>query len=239
MDINDKQETLRENSTVIQIILADDHSLVRDGIKSLLQETEDIKVIAEASNGEEALALVPQLNPDILIVDIKMPGLNGIQTVARLSQQNPEVKALVLSMHDSEEYVLQSVEAGADGYLLKDTSKEEFIKAIYTINQGEKYFSADISPILVKKYLENVRPSSAKKDLLNTPSISQDQIKITKRQSQILELAVNGMSNKEIAEHINKSIRTVEAHRFSLMKKLEVKNLAELAMKARELGLIK
>ncbi|MEM9984196.1 MAG: response regulator transcription factor [Bacteroidota bacterium] len=218
---------------MINVILADDHSLVRDGIKALLEESENISVIAEASDGTEALALAADLQPDILIVDIRMPGLNGIQTVARLSKESPEVKALVLSMHDSEEYVLQSVESGAHGYLLKDTTREEFVKAIHTIDGGEKYFSADISTIIVQKYLENVTGAPPVKEVSppETP-----RIKLSKRQTQILTLVLDGMTNKEIAEHIAVSIRTVEAHRFSLMKKLEVKNLAELTKKAKEFG---
>ncbi|MEO0899947.1 MAG: response regulator transcription factor [Bacteroidota bacterium] len=220
----------------IRVVLADDHSLVRDGIKALLQESSFIEVIAEASNGEEALGMVGELNPDLLIVDIRMPVLNGIQTVSKLKETSPDVKALVLSMHDSDEYVLNSVEAGASGYLLKDTSKDEFIKAIQTIVKGEKYFSADISTILVKKYLEKVKTPSSEPDSI--PESPQELVSLTRRQKQILELAIGGMSNKEIAEHLGKSIRTVEAHRFSLMKKLEVKNLAELTLKAKELGLI-
>ncbi len=218
---------------MINVILADDHSLVRDGIKALLEESEHISVIAEASDGTEALELAANLQPDILIVDIRMPGLNGIQTVARLSKESPDVKALVLSMHDSEEYVLQSVESGAHGYLLKDTTREEFVKAIHTIDGGEKYFSADISTIIVQKYLENVTGTAPVKE---APKPENPRIKLSKRQTQILALVLDGMTNKEIAEHIEVSIRTVEAHRFSLMKKLEVKNLAELTKKAKEFG---
>lgn len=238
MSIQPEQLTpsLAPSNKTIQIILADDHALVRNGIKSLLQESTGIQVIAEAANGEDALQLAAEMEPDMLIVDIRMPGLNGIQTVARLRIESPTVKALVLSMHDSDEYVLQSVEAGACGYLLKDTTKEEFIKAIHTIDQGGKYFSADISTILVHKYLENVTTPPHKSP--ETTARIEHQVKLTKRQTQILKLALNGMTNKEIAEHIDKSIRTVEAHRFSLMKKLEVKNLAELSKRAKELGLV-
>jgi len=222
---------------MINVILADDHSLVRDGIKALLEESTDIKVIAEASNGTEALELSASLKPHILIVDIRMPGLSGIQTVSRLSHESPNVKALVLSMHDSEEYVLQSVESGAYGYLLKDTTRDEFIKAIHTINRGEKYFSADIATIIVQKYLEKVSPSASPAPKEVVP-VSTPQIGLSKRQSQILKLVLSGMTNKEIAEHLGKSVRTIETHRFSLMKKLEVKNLAELTQKAREMGFV-
>jgi len=222
----------------IKVVLADDHSLVRDGIKALLEEAEDIQVIGEAADGEEALKKVEGTTPDILIVDIRMPKLNGIETVAKLTQQSPNTKALVLSMHDSEEYVLKSVEAGAYGYLLKDTSREEFIKAIHTIYDGGKYFSGDISPIIVSKYLESIAGTPVTAPVVKpSPSTTSD-IKLTKRQKQILEFAIDGKSNKEISEILGKSVRTVEAHRFSLMKKMGVKNLLELSKKAQELGLL-
>lgn len=225
----------------IRIVLADDHSLVRDGIRSLLAEYPEINVVAEAANGEEALQKVAENTPDILIVDIRMPKLNGIQTVFQLTQQASSTKALVLSMHDSEEYVLKSIEAGAYGYLLKDTSKEEFLKAIHAIYEGGKYFSGDISPILVRKFLENIQ--SPKNQTIEAPTqapktTTLPPIKLTKRQKQILELAVTGLSNKEIAERLDKSIRTVEAHRFTLMKKMQVKNLIELSIKGKKYGFI-
>jgi DNA-binding NarL/FixJ family response regulator len=223
----------------INVILADDHALVRQGIRSLLEGFPEINVLAEAADGQEALLQVEKYNPDILIVDIRMPILNGIQTVAQLSKQANKTKALVLSMHDSEEYVIQSVEAGAYGYLLKDTNRQEFLKAIKTIYKGDKYFSGDISAILVNRLL-----GKSKQEIQNTGvlpiegSIKVTDIKLTKRQKEILQLAVKGMSNKEIADHLGKSIRTVEAHRFTMMKKMGVKNLLELSKKAKEYGLI-
>lgn len=222
----------------ITVVLADDHSLVRDGIKSLLEEAPNIEVIGEAADGEEALEKVASLQPDLLVVDIRMPKLNGIETVAQLIQRNSPVKTLVLSMHDSEDYVLKSVEAGANGYILKDTSRDEFIKAIQIIHQGGKYFSGEISPVFVNKYLENLKPLDSKPPSNRAPQDENPQVKLTKRQKQILDLAVQGLSNKEIADHLGKSIRTVEAHRFSMMKKLKVKNLMELSNKAKDLGLV-
>lgn len=222
----------------ITVVLADDHSLVRDGIKSLIEEASNIEVVGEAADGEEALEKVAEIKPDIIIVDIRMPKLNGIETVTRLSQSGSTTKALVLSMHDSEDYILKSVEAGAYGYVLKDTNKDEFIKAIQTIYDGGKYFSGEISPIFVNKYLENLNaPPQSVTRLSETASESP--VKLTKRQKEILDLAVQGLSNKEIANHLGKSIRTVEAHRFSMMKKMGVKNLIELSKKAKQLGLLK
>lgn len=228
----------KENITVV---LADDHSIVRDGVKSILEDVQDINVIGEAADGEEALEVVQNLSPDILIVDIRMPKLNGIDTVFKLSQRKSLTKTLVLSMHDSEDYVLKSVEAGANGYLLKDVGKEEFIKAIYAIYNGGKYFSGELSPVFVNKYLENINNQPLKKSVLKDETSNQPiehDFKLTKRQKEILGLAVKGMSNKEIADYLGKSIRTVEAHRFSMMKKLQVKNLMELSNKAKELGIV-
>lgn len=222
----------------INVILADDHALVRDGIRSLLEGFPEIRVLGEAADGQEALLQVDKYQPDILIVDIRMPRLNGIQTVAQLSQKSTKTKALVLSMHDSEEYVIQSVEAGAYGYLLKDTNRQEFLKAIKTIHRGDKYFSGDISAILVNRLL---RKSTVIQDTFTSAAAPKEKmpaVKVTKRQKEILQLAVKGMSNKEIAEHLGKSIRTVEAHRFTMMKNMGVKNLLELSNKAKALGLV-
>lgn len=217
----------------IRIVLADDHVIVRDGIKALLESANDINVVGEASNGLEALKLAKELHPDLIVMDIRMPEMNGIEATKLLPEQSPDVKSLILSMHDMEEYVLRSIDSGAYGYLLKDTSKEEFIKAIRTIHQGEKYFSSAISNILVNNYINKKKqpeiqphePASAKFDL-------------TRRESQILSYVVDGMSNKEIAEILEKSVRTVETHRFNIMKKLNVKNIAELIKIAREQNLV-
>lgn len=218
----------------ITILLADDHELVRNGIKALLQSDNSLQVIAEAANGREALDKIASEQPDLAIIDVRMPELNGIDTVAQVIQSGSTTKPIVLSMHDSEEYVLKSIEAGSFGYLLKDTSKEEFLRAIHMVANGEKYFSADISQILANKYLENLS-SGPTNDTASPPTPS---ITLTKREKQIMDMALEGFSNKEIASNLNKSVRTIEAHRFNLMKKLKVKNIAELSAKAKSLGLI-
>ncbi len=216
----------------IKVVLADDHTLVRDGIKSLLENQEDILVIDEASNGKEALEIAEKQLFDVLIVDIRMPEINGIEVVKRLKEIHPEIKTMVLSMHDSEEYVVQSIEAGADGYLLKGSSKEEFLKALYSIAAGNKYFSGDISSIIIKNFV-NGSPAKPLKEKSNM-----EELHITKREKQILKLIVQGKSNKEISEELSISIRTAEVHRFNVMKKLQVKNQMELSNKIRELDLI-
>jgi len=223
----------------IQIMLVDDHSLVRDGIKSLLEDDKDLEVTSEASSGEEGLSLLQNgaRDADVLVVDIRMTGMSGIEMVRRISSLGLQKKCLMLSMHDSEEYVMQSVQAGAHGYLLKDASKNEFIKAIKTVFQGEVYYSGDISKYLLKNVSsKKVTPIQQGDNRIDQEIVNQ--LGVTKRELEILQLVAKGMSNIEIAENLGKSKRTIESHRFNLMKKLQVKNQVELTNKGRELGLL-
>lgn len=217
------------------IILVDDHSLVRDGIRALLESETDLDVIGEGADGLEAIALVKEKNPDLLIIDIRMPKMTGIEAVQRLSKSNPEVKCIILSMHDSEEYILQSVAAGAKGYLLKDTGKAEFIKAIHAVQDGGKYYSGDISNVLVNNLL---KPQPQTVEILKNPSPTSTPFELTKKEIQVLELVLSGLTNQQISEKLQNSKRTVETHRFNLMRKMEVKNLMDLSKKAQEFGLI-
>ncbi|CAC9975335.1 DNA-binding response regulator [Flavobacterium sp. WLB] len=218
-------------SNIIRVVLADDHVFVRDGIKSLLENEANIEVVGEAIDGADALDVVAQSKPDLLIADIRMPNLTGIELVEKLRSENNNIKIIMLSMHESEEYVLKSIKAGADGYLLKGSSKEEFLKALHTVSAGGKYFSGDISSILIGQ-LTNPSNSLEPKQNLS------DEMMITKREKEILTLLLSGKGNKEIAEALDISKRTAEVHRFNLMKKLKVKNLMELSNKATEYSLI-
>jgi len=215
----------------IRVVLADDHVFVRDGIKSLLENEANIEVIAEATDGLEAMSVVETNKTDLLILDIRMPNMTGIEVVEKLRSQNNNVKIVMLSMHESEEYVLKSIKAGADGYLLKGSSKEEFLKAVHTIANGGKYFSGDISSILIGQLKNGTVPMESK-------ALLADDMSITKREKEILKLLLSGKGNKEIAEALEISKRTAEVHRFNLMKKLKVKNLIELSNKATEYSLI-
>ncbi|MEN2401712.1 response regulator transcription factor [Flavobacterium sp. MC2016-06] len=216
-------------SNIIRVVLADDHVFVRDGIKSLLENEANIEVVGEAIDGADALEVVAANKPDLLIVDIRMPHLTGIEVVEKLRSENNAVKIIMLSMHESEEYVLKSIKAGADGYLLKGSSKEEFLKALHIVSAGGKYFSGDISSILISQ-LTNT--SLEPKQNLG------EEMMITKREKEILTLLLSGKGNKEIAEALDISKRTAEVHRFNLMKKLKVKNLMELSNKATEYSLL-
>lgn len=211
----------------IKVILADDHVIVRNGIKILLESEGEVEVIAEASNGLEALEKVNEFKPDILISDIRMPVMNGLEATAALQKSSPETKVLILSMHDDDEYIIQSVECGASGYLLKDTTKDEFVKALRSIIDGHKYFSGDISNVLVNSHLK--RTSLSQKE--GVVNVEQVDYHVTKREKQILDLVYQGKSNKDIADALQKSIRTIETHRFNIMKKLGVNNVTELIRK--------
>jgi two-component system nitrate/nitrite response regulator NarL len=218
-------------SNTIRVVLADDHVFVRDGIKSLLENEANIEVVGEATDGLEALKIVEINKPDLLILDIRMPNMTGIEVVEKLRSQNNMLKIVMLSMHESEEYVLKSIKAGADGYLLKGSSKEEFLKALHTVANGGKYFSGDISSILINQLSNPVASIEPKQTL------EEEQL-ITKREKEILKLLLSGKGNKEIAEALDISKRTAEVHRFNLMKKLKVKNLMELSNKATEYSLL-
>ncbi|WP_264538353.1 response regulator transcription factor [Flavobacterium sp. N1736] len=218
-------------SNIIRVVLADDHVFVRDGIKSLLENEANIEVAGEAVDGADALEVIAATKPDLLIADIRMPNLTGIELVEKLRSENNNIKIIMLSMHESEEYVLKSIKAGADGYLLKGSSKEEFLKALHTVAAGGKYFSGDISSILISQ-LTNSSSSLESKHNLGEGMV------ITKREKEILTLLLSGKGNKEIAEALEISKRTAEVHRFNLMKKLKVKNLMELSNKAAEYSLL-
>ncbi|MEM1118908.1 MAG: response regulator transcription factor [Bacteroidota bacterium] len=220
-------------TTPLKIMLVDDHALVRGGIKSLIEDEDHFEVVAEASSGAEAIPIIKNDPPDLLISDIKMPEMTGIELVQQLATLGLPTRFLMLSMHDSEEYVLQSLDAGAHGYLLKDASRDEFLKAIQTVCDNGLYFSGDISQYLVNRYRQKPAATPAEPKTENAATVS-----LTKREKQILQLAASGMTNQEIADDLGKSKRTVEAHRFNLMKKLEVKNLMELVNKGKALGLI-
>ncbi len=209
----------------IKIVLADDHVLVRNGIKAMLESDHDIQVVGEANNGNEALEVAKKLHPDILILDIRMPELNGLEAASRLSGYSPSTKAVILSMHDSEEYVLQALDAGAYGYLLKDTDKNEFVKALKQVHGGSKYFSGGVSNILANRLLGS-RPVATRS------TVEEDAYHLTRREKEILRMIIDGKHNREIAEASGKSVRTIETHRFNIMKKLGVNNAIDMVNKA-------
>jgi DNA-binding NarL/FixJ family response regulator len=215
----------------INIVLADDHVLVRNGIKAMLESEPDIQVVGEAGNGSEALEKAKNLKPDILVLDIRMPEMSGLEAAARLNEYAPATKAVILSMHDSEDYVLQALDSGAYGYLLKDTDKNEFIKALKQIHGGNKYFSGAVSNVLANQLL-NAKPANRS----GTPV--EDHYRLTKKEKEILRMIIDGKQNKDIADTFEKSVRTIETHRFNIMKKLGVNNGVDMINKAVKENLI-
>ncbi len=219
---------------MIKVALADDHEIVRYGIKMVLEDDPEIDVIWESSDGQETLDKMKTTQPDVLVVDIRMPLLTGLEVTQQLKQEDPGIKIIMLTMHDDSEYILKSMQYGADGYLLKDTNKTEFNKAIKMVNEGQKYFSGDISTTIVNTFLNNgLKPNIER----SASPIATRDYQLTKRENQILQLIYEGVSNKEIAERLDKSVRTIETHRFNIMKKLEVNNITELLKKVEKEGL--
>ncbi|PLX11799.1 MAG: DNA-binding response regulator [Marinilabiliales bacterium] len=203
----------------IRLIIADDHQIVRDGIKSLLENEKEIEIIAEASNGNEVIQLVNDQNPDIVLLDISMPGLSGLEVAEVLQTEHPECKTLFLSMYINEEYILGAIKSGAKGYLPKNTTKSELLDAIHAIIKGKEYFSEDVSAIMLKSYMKRVKEDDERE---------KQNVQLTKRESEILKLFAEGLTNKEIADQLYISIRTVESHKNHIMQKLEFKSTVEL-----------
>lgn len=198
----------------------------------LLEQDQDIQVIWEASDGQETLTRVEGETPQVLIADIRMPLLTGLEVTQKLKKERPDLGIIMLTMHNEPEYILKAIEYGADGYLLKDTSKSEFIKAVKTVHSGQKYFSGDISTTIINSY-------QRQEPVKSTDQQGQaNDYQLTKREREILKMIYDGVSNKEIADSLGKSIRTIETHRFNIMKKIQVNNITELLKKVENEHLI-
>lgn len=211
-----------------RILLADDHALVRAGIRELVQKLPGVEVIAEASNGRQALEIIQAQLPDLVLLDIGMKELNGLEVAERITRDHPGVKALILSMHANEEYVLRALRAGASGYMLKDSAITELKLAIESVLAGKTYLSPAISRNVIDSYL-NRTAAPARKNSLDL---------LTPRQREILQLIAEGNSTKEIAANLNLSAKTVETHRAQLMERLDIYDVASLVRFALREGLI-
>lgn len=210
---------------VLRILLVDDHALVRAGMRSLLREIEGVEVVAEASDGAEALRLAARENPDVVLLDIAMKGMNGLDAAARLREQQPGAKVIVLSMHTSEEYVLLALRAGAAGYLIKDSATSELELALRAVARGETYLSPAISRQVVEGYVQRVGAAAAPDPL-------------TPRQREVLKRIAEGRSTKEIAYDLKLSVKTVETHRAQVMERLGIRDVAGLVRYAMRAGLV-
>jgi DNA-binding NarL/FixJ family response regulator len=220
--------------SVIRVLLADDHNLVRAGIRSLIQQLPGIEVVAEASDGREALSLVEIHRPDVVLMDIAMSELNGLEATARVVRDFPDVRVIMLSMHANEEYVWQALRSGAAGYLLKDAGIAELELAIKSVARGETYLSPPISKQVIEDYIQRVGSETGHEKMAGPLSE-----RLTQRQREILQLIAEGHTTQAIAQELNISVKTVETHRMQLMERLDIHDIAGLVRYAIRIGLIR
>jgi len=209
-----------------KILLADDHKIVRDGLRSLIEKQPGMAVVAEAENGRAAVKLARRLKPDVIIMDLNMPDLNGIDAARQILAELPDTKIIVLSMHADKQFVLGALKAGASGYLLKDCAFEELARALQTVLKHQTYLSPEIAGTVVKDYLEQMCTIESAIEAALTP-----------REREVLQLIAEGRSTKETADRLNVSIKTVESHRRNIMEKLNIHSTAELTKYAIRTGL--
>jgi len=201
---------------------------MRSGIRLILEREADLAVVGEASDGREAVALAKSLKPEVVVMDIGMPNLNGIEAARQMTEENPALAVVIVSMHSDESYVLRALKAGARGYLLKDSAEADLIRAVHAVGSGKSFFSPAVSKMLLDDYVRKLKRSGSVDayDLL------------TGREREILQLVAEGKSNKDIANLLNLSVYTVESHRANLMEKLHVRGLPELILYAVRKGII-
>ena len=209
----------------IRVILADDHVLVRAGMSALINKIEGVEVIAEASDGREVLQLVEKLKPDLVLMDIAMPGMSGLEALNRLVKSAPDVRIIILSMHTNEEYIMQALRIGAGGYLLKDSATSELELAIKAVKKQNTYLSPAVSKLVV----DYVQRMGAEPDLLE---------QLTPRQREILQLLAEGKTTRSVANTLQISMKTVESHRNQIMERLDIHDLASLVRYAVRVGLV-
>ncbi|TYR32553.1 response regulator transcription factor [Sphingobacterium phlebotomi] len=209
-------------NTAIKVFLVDDHEIFRNGLKQLIDREEDMEVVGEAADGETALEDLVTIIPDVIIMDIRMPGINGIETAEAILRLRPNSKIIFFSLYDSPDYVTRALDMKASGFILKDTSNKIFLNAIRSVYAGRFYFIGEVTDILVKKYLDSQKNTNANK-LASTGSIS-----LSRREHEIVKMIRDNLSTKEVAEILNVSIRTVEAHRQNILRKFHTNNMDEV-----------
>jgi DNA-binding NarL/FixJ family response regulator len=212
--------------TTVSVLLADDHKIMRAGLRSLLEKTANVSVVAEAEDGRQAVQLASQLHPDLVIMDISMPKLNGIEATRQIMSNLPATKIIALSMHSDKRFLVEMFQAGAVGYLLKDCAAEELEQAIKTVAGNQCYLSPEIAGVLLEDYMDRFQSKPA-----DAASV------LTAREREVLQLIAEGWSTKNIAEHLYVSIKTAESHRRTIMKKLDLHTVADLTKYAIKEGL--
>jgi DNA-binding NarL/FixJ family response regulator len=212
----------------IRVLLADDHKMIRAGLRLVLEQQADVVVVGEADDGRDAVALAGDLKPDVVVMDVAMPNLNGIEASLQIKQAKPETAIVMLSMHSDEGYILRALRAGAAGYILKDSAEADLVGAVRAVAEGKSFFSPKVSRILLEDYMRKLRKTGAEDsyDLLSA------------REREILQLVAEGKSSKEIANLLNLSVYTVETHRGNIMQKLNLRGIPELILYAVRKGIV-
>ncbi len=206
----------------IKVLLADDHKILRDGLKNVIEKVASLQVVAEASDGREAVKLCSEIKPDVVVMDVSMPGLNGVEATQQIVRENPNIKVIALSMHSNKRFITGMFKAGAFGYLLKDSDSDELITAIKTVARNQKYVSQKISSIILSEFMS---------------TIPEEETELSSREKEILQLIAEGKSSKEIGDILFLSSKTVDTHRKNIMDKLELRTIPELTKYAIKSGL--
>ena len=210
----------------IKVVLADDHQILREGLRTMLEKENNIEVLGEAANGRDALRLIREKTPDVIVMDVTMPGLNGIEATRQIKSESPHIKVIALSMHDDKRFVFNMLKAGASGYLLKDDGFREVIKAINAVMANKTYLSSEITDVMLKDYLKSSKFQEASVFALLSP-----------REREVLQLIAEGKTTGQIADLMHVSSKTIETHRHHIMQKLNISSVAELTKYAIREGL--
>lgn len=213
---------------MIRILLADDHTVIRKGLRALLERQPEFSVVAEAADGREAVDIAEATNPDVAVIDIAMPNLNGIEAARRITERRPETAVVILSMHADEGYVLRALKAGARGYLLKDSPEDALLQAIRAVHAGKAFFSPEVSRMLAEDYMRQ----------MGQRGVEDSYELLTSREREVLQMLGEGKSNKDVATQLNLSIYTVETHRANILEKLNLHSTAEMILYAVRKGVV-
>ena len=211
-----------------RVIIAEDHTILREGLRALLSSSPDFEIVGEAEDGRAAIKCVETTRPDLILMDLSMPRMSGLDAIREIKRQFPHTKIVVLTVHKTEEYVLATLKAGADGYVLKDTTHAELLMALQSVMRGKRFLSPGISDTVIEGYLEG-KKTGAPRSAWDT---------LTHREQEILKLIAEGYTNKQVADYLCLSVKTVETHRSNLMRKLDLHNVSALTAYALEKGLV-
>lgn len=217
-----------QKTSKLRLVLADDHTMMRSGLRLLLEREPGFMVVGEASDGREAIEVTDAQTPDVVVMDVAMPNLNGIEAARRITNSHPNTAVIILSMHSDESYVLRALNAGARGYLLKDSAESDLISAVRAVSEGKAFFSPAISKLLVEDYVRQLRQRG----------VEDSYELLTPRERELVQLLAEGKTTKEIAANLNLSPHTVETHRSNVMRKLNLNSLPELILYAVRKGVI-